>query len=110
MNELLIDLTPLLEAVLGLLFLLLMRYAIPWVKTKLTNEQIVKAKTFVEIGVYAMEKAFGAGHGKEKLKGVEALLAEKGIKLETDVLLQMVNAEIKKMELLEAGGGRKLAE
>lgn len=110
MNELLIDLTPLLEAVLGLLFLLLMRYAIPWVKTKLTNEQIAKAKTFVEIGVYAMEKAFGAGHGKEKLEGVEALLAEKGIKLETNVLLQMVNAEIKKMELLEAGGGRELAE
>lgn len=110
MNELLIDLTPLFKAILSLLFLLLMRYAIPWVKTKLTNEQIAKAKTIVEIGVYAMEKAFGAGHGKEKLEGVEALLAEKGIKLETNVLLQMVNAEIKKMELLEAGGGRALAE
>ena len=100
MNELMtINLTPLAEAVIALAFALVARYLIPWVKAKLTNEQLKRARTFVEIGVYAMEKAFGAGHGPEKLKGVEDLLAEQGIELDTVTLLQMVDAEIRKMEM-----------
>lgn len=100
MTEMLIDLTPLVEAIIVLILALIASKFIPFVKSRMTNEQLEKARMFVEIGVYAMEKAWGSGHGKEKLEGVENFLAENGIKLDTYVLVNMVNAEIKKMELL----------
>lgn len=100
MTEMLIDLTPLVGSVALLILALVTSKVIPYLQTKMTNEQLARAKMFVEIGVYAMEKVWGSGNGEEKLDGVETFLAENGIKLDTNVLLSMVDAEIKKMELL----------
>lgn len=96
-----IDFTPLFEALIGLIAAIVTVYLIPWIKEKLTAEQLAKARAVVEIAVYAAEKAFGAGHGKEKLEYAQSVLAAHGVKLDTIKLHAMIDAEIKKMEQSE---------
>ena len=94
-----IDFTPLLEALVVLLASVITLVIVPALRARYSNEQLEKARTWVQIGVYAMEKVYGAGNGDQKLAGVEALLAEHNIKLDTSALKAMVDAEIEKMEL-----------
>lgn len=107
MNE--INLTPLVEAVIALLAALVSMYLIPWLNAKFGAEQLAKARVWVEIGVYAAEKAYGAGNGDSKLKYVEELLKQKGVRLDTAALKAMVDSEIKKMEQ-QANGGVTIIE
>lgn len=102
--ETMINLTPLLEAIIALLAAVITMYLIPWLREKFSAEQLGKARMWVEVGVYAAEKAYGAGNGDGKLKYVEELLKSKGIRLDTAALMAMVDAEIKKMEQAEKGG------
>lgn len=97
-----IDLTNLIEALSGVLIMLAMRYLIPWLKAKLSNEQEANLITIFEVAVMAAEKLYGAKKGDEKLMYVQQYLAARGIKLDTERLKAYVNAAIKKMELLEA--------
>ena len=99
-----IDLTNLVEAILGILALIAMRYLIPWIKAKLDNEQEAKLVTIFEIAVMAAEKLYGAKHGDEKFAYVEQYLAVRGIKLDTMRIMAYVNAAIKQMEQQENGG------
>lgn len=96
-----VDFTPLLEAVIALAFTLITAFLIPWLKTKYGTETLNKAKSFVEVAVYAAEKAYGAGNGAQKLAYVEKFLAEKKIKLDFNTLKVLVDAEIKKLEQAE---------
>lgn len=93
-----IDLTPLFEALIGLLAAIVTIYLIPWIKTRLTSDQIAKARMVVEIAVYAAEKAYGPCCGKEKLEYAKQILAAHGVKLDTKRMLAMIDATIKKME------------
>lgn len=102
-----IDFTPLAQAIITLLAAVITVYLIPWIKTKLSAEQLVYVKTAVGIAVYAAEKAYGAGNGDAKLKYVEDALAARGIELDTMELKTMVDAEIQKME--QAGKDVKAA-
>lgn len=96
-----LDLTPILEALIALAASAITVFLIPWMKSKMTNEQLSKAQAVVQIGVFAAEKAYGAGNGDKKLKYVEDLLATKKIKLDTTTLKAMVDAEVKKMEIVD---------
>lgn len=96
-----IDFTPLAQAIITLLAAVITVYLIPWIKTRLSAEQLAYAKTAVGIAVYAAEKAYGAGNGDKKLKYVEDVLAARGIALDTVALKSMVDAEIKRMEQME---------
>lgn len=103
-NELmtLIDLTPLMEAIISLVFLVIGAYLVPILKNRRTEDEWAKLKAFVHVGVYAAEKLFGAGHGAEKLAHVEKYLLEvHGVKLDSAKLLALVNAELKEMEQSE---------
>ena len=99
-----IDLTNLIEALLGVLALLAMRYLIPWLKAKLGNENEAKLVTIFEIAVMAAEKIYGAKRGDEKLAYVERYLEKRGIRLDTMRIKAYVNAAIKKMEMQEPLG------
>lgn len=100
MNEMMnmIDLTPLVEALIGVLATLVSLYLIPWIREKLTAEQFDKARKVVEVAVYAAEKMYGAGHGDEKLAYAEQILAAHGVKLDAKRMSAMIDATIKKME------------
>ena len=96
-----LDFTPLLEAIISLAITAITLFLIPWLKTKYGADTLNKAKSFVEVAVYAAEKAYGAGNGAQKLAYVEKFLAEKKIRLDFNTLKVLVDAEIKKLEQAE---------
>lgn len=97
-----IDLTPLVQAVITLAAAAITTFLIPWLRTRYGNEKMEKVRGWVEIAVLAAEKLYGAGNGDQKLEYAEAFLAQHKIKLDTSELIAMINAEIKKMENAEA--------
>lgn len=97
-----IDFTPIVEALIGLAVTAITVFLIPWLRERYGNETLEKAKGWVQIGVLAAEKLYGAGKGDEKLVYVSNFLAQHKIKLDVEALKALVNAEIKKMEQAEA--------
>ena len=93
-----IDLTPLVEAIIALAASAITIFLIPWLRARYGNETLAKARGWVEVAVYAAEKLYGAGNGDKKLAYAEQVLAEHKIKLDTKTLKALVDAEIKKME------------
>ena len=93
-----IDLTPLVEAIIALAASAITIFLIPWLRARYGNETLAKARGWVEVAVYAAEKMYGAGNGDQKLAYAEQVLAEHKIKLDTKTLKALVDAEIKKME------------
>lgn len=79
-----IDLTPILEALLGLLAAIITAKVIPWIKAKTTNEQQIKIEAAVRTAVFAAEQIYGAGHGKEKLDYATKYLHNHGYKVDLD--------------------------
>lgn len=96
-----IDLTPLVEALMGLAVTAITVFFIPWLRERYGNETLEKARNWVQIAVYAAEKVYGAGNGDQKLAYAEEVLAQHKIKLDTATLKTLVDAEIRKMEQLE---------
>lgn len=73
-----IDLTPIIQAVIALLASLITYKLIPWIKARTTNEQQSMLRATVKTLVYAAEQIYGAGKGSEKMDYVAAQLAAKG--------------------------------
>lgn len=96
-----VDFTPLVQAIITLAAAAITVFLIPWLKERYGNEALEKARSWVQIAVYAAEKMYGAGHGNDKLAYAEQVLAKHKIKLDFDTLKTMVDAEIKKMEQVE---------
>lgn len=98
----LINLTPLFEAVIAVLFAVLVTKVLPLVQARLDDDQEARLATAVHIAVYAAEKIYGAGNGATKLAYAEKMLREQfGFDVQFDKLLAMINAEIRQMELKE---------
>lgn len=100
-NVNLIDLTHLIEAILGVLALVAMKYLFPWAKAKMSKERQEDFALFFDIAVMAAEKLYGAKQGDKKLAQVEEWAKARGIKIDTMRLKMFVNASIKKMEQAE---------
>lgn len=74
-----IDLTPILQALLGLLAALVTYRLIPWIKARTTNEQQALIRALVKSGVYAAEQLYqGEGMGKQKMEYVRDFLRSNG--------------------------------
>ena len=93
-----IDFTPLLEALVVLLSSVITIVIVPAMRERYGNEKLEKARSWVQIAVYAAEKMYGAGNGDQKLAYAEQILAEHKIKLDTATIKAMVDAEIMKMQ------------
>lgn len=105
-----IDLTPIIEALIGLAVTAITVFLIPWLRERFGNEKLAKAQGWVQIAVLAAEKLYGAGNGDQKLEYAEAFLAQHKIKLDTAELITLINAEIKKMEQAEIAVEGELLE
>ncbi len=79
-----IDLTPIFQAVLGILAALITHKLIPWIQARTTAQQQEMLRAAVSVAVYAAEQLYGAGAGKEKLMYVKGKLAKKGYKVDVD--------------------------
>ena len=97
-----IDLTPILEALISLLAVLVTSKLIPWIKSKTDVNQQIALSTAAKIAVYAAEQIYGAGKGEEKLDYVISRLEEKGYTVDMDA----IEAAVREMNL-SAGGSTK---
>lgn len=78
-----IDLTPILQALIGLLAALITAKIIPWIKARTTTQQQILLQATVDILVSAAEQLYGAGHGPEKLQYVKDELELRGFTVDT---------------------------
>lgn len=77
-----IDLTPIIQAVVALLAAIVTYKLIPWIKSKTTNEQQQYITATIKTLVFAAEQIYGAGNGGNKLEYVEKGLAAKGFEVD----------------------------
>lgn len=96
-----IDLTPLLQAVIALVASLITIYLIPWLKSRTSFEQQAQISAAVHIAVYAAEKLYGAGRGDEKFAYALEYLKAHGFDLDAETLKGQINAAIREMEQLD---------
>ena len=73
-----INLTPILQALIGLLAALITYRLVPWIKANTNLKQQSFLHAAVQTAVFAAEQIYGAGNGEEKFKYVCDQLAAKG--------------------------------
>ena len=103
-----IDLTPLMEAIVGLAVSLITAFLIPWLRARYSFEQRQRIAAAYQTVVYAAEQMFGAGAGERKLAWAFEQLEAKGFTVDRAAL----EAEVLKLQplgraLLDGGGGAK---
>ena len=77
-----INLTPIIQALIGLLAAVVTYRLVPWIKAKTTNEQQAYIRALVKAGVYAAEQVYStAGMGREKMEYVRKYLLSRGFEV-----------------------------
>lgn len=93
------DYTTFFEGILTVLFALVTLYVIPWIKSKVTAEELADIIKWVKIAVQAAEMIYKeSGTGKAKKDYVLTFLADKGIKYDErqiDSLIESAVLELK---------------
>lgn len=73
-----INLTPILQAILGLLAALVTYRLVPWIKAKTSSEKQRQLQAAIRVAIFAAEQVYGAGHGDEKKDYAIKWLHEQG--------------------------------
>lgn len=81
-----VDLTPILQALIGLLATIITVKVIPWIKARTTAQQQAGLAAMARTLVYAAEQIYGAGRGTEKLAYVQQQLAARGYTVDIDAI------------------------
>ena len=81
-----INLTPIIEALIALIAALITFKVIPWIKAKTSNEKQQFLSATIKTLVFAAEQLYGSGMGKEKLEYVVARLEDKGMNIDIDAI------------------------
>ena len=89
-----IDLTQIILAILTLIFAIITRYTIPYVKDRLDQNQMDMLYTAVRTAVFAAEQLYKSDQGAEKKEYVIKLLAEQGYIINPDEVENKINALI----------------
>lgn len=90
-----INLTPIVNALLTVLAVLITVYLIPWIKSQTTEKQREEINAWVKIAVQAAEQLYkGAGQGEQKKQYVLDYLASKGFTIDADSIDKMIEAAV----------------
>lgn len=93
-----IDITPVINAVIALLAAGVSVFLIPWIKSKTTDAQRKELLEWVKIGVAAAEQLYeGQGRGEEKKKYVLDFLKQKGFKVDEESVVNAIEAIVKQL-------------
>ena len=93
-----IDITPIVNAVIALLAAGVSVFLIPWIKSKTTDEQRKELLEWVKIGVAAAEQLYeGQGRGEEKKQYVLDFLKQKGFKVDEESVVNAIEAIVKQL-------------
>jgi hypothetical protein len=90
-----IDLTPLLQAVIGVAAVMITSYVIPWLSRK-------KMMDYAKIAVYAAEKLLGPQLGPEKLAMVKTWMAKWGFDVDTEKVKAAIEAAVQQLSMEQA--------
>lgn len=88
-----IDLTPILQAVIALAAALITAFVIPWIRSKTTVEQRELLLSVISSLVYAAEQIYGAGNGEKKLAYVIAELEGRGMTVDVAAIEAIVKEQ-----------------
>ena len=90
-----IDVTPLANALIMVLAVLITVYLIPWIKSQTTEKQREEINAWVKIAVQAAEQLYkGSGQGEQKKQYVLEYLASKGFTIDADSIDKMIEAAV----------------
>lgn len=89
-----IDLTPIIEAIMGLAVALILYVLIPWVKSQRSNEDIKELMAWVKIGVQAAEQLYKSNDGPEKKKYVLNFLETQGYHIDSAEIDSMIESAV----------------
>ena len=93
-----IDITPIMEAIITLVFLCITTFLIPYIKSKTTSAQQEQIQAWVNIAVMAAEQLIqGSGKGTEKKEYVIKWLNEHNITFDAEKLDAMIEAAVYKL-------------
>ena len=81
-----IDLTPIVQAVLAVLAALITAFVIPWIKAKATVQQRELLERGVKTAVFAAEQVYGSGWGRDKMRYAEEYLRKRGYTVDVDLI------------------------
>lgn len=90
-----IDLTPIMEAIIALVVAVITAFVIPWLKGKIDADKLEQIKLWVTVAVEAAEQLYnGTGRGEEKKAYVVKFLQEKGFTLDPGSLDKLIEAAV----------------
>ena len=93
-----IDITPVINAVIALLAAGVSVFLIPWIKSKTTDAQRKELREWVKIGVAAAEQLYkGQGCGEEKKKDVLEFLASMGFTVDEEAINAAIEAAVNQL-------------
>lgn len=94
------DLTPIAEALIALVGIIITSFVVPYIKSKTNANQQAAILALIKIAVAAAEQIFGAyGFGKEKKEYVTEWLKARGVKLDADKLDAMIESAVYELNL-----------
>ena len=91
-----VDYTPVVQAIIALVAVLITTFLIPWIKANYSAKQIEKAQYWVDVAVRASEQILKAADpdGSKRKAYVEAFLASKNLKLDVESIGNMIEAAV----------------
>ena len=93
-----IDLTPILQAILGLVAAVITVYLVPWLKSRVDTNKHALVDAAIQSLVYAAEQLYGAGRGSDKLAYVKDQLAMRGIAIDDAAIEAKVFESLNKIK------------
>ena len=97
-----VDLTQVVIAIITLVISLVSVYFIPYLKSKVSSEQLDIIKFWVNIAVEAAEMIYtGSGRGTEKKQYVVEFLNSKGFTLNTDEIENLIEAAVLELKITQ---------
>lgn len=101
-----IDLTPLINAIIAVLAAFLACYVIPWIKAKTTAQEREDLLVWVDIAVAAAQQLYYQADGKKRLEYALELLESKGFEIDDTVTDAVEAAVLRLHQELEGTEGK----
>lgn len=89
-----IDLTPILNAVIALAAAIITAFVIPWLRNKISEQDMDEFLAWVEIAVSAAEQLYESTQGDEKKAYVIEFLEDRGFKVDVATLDGAIEAAV----------------
>lgn len=99
-----IDLTDIIKILVTLMSAVITAFVVPWLKKKISKEDMTVLLELVRIAVYAAEQLFPSEQGKDKLQYVLDFLVSKGYDVDDKAIRNAIEAEVLALHRALVGG------